>query len=79
MWHSVTWLGSHGMFKLAVCVDHITLPSGSLIAIGWSAILLLITGAFSSTKCPDAPESDMAMATCLATLPLLNMTSAFWS
>ena len=67
------------MSKLAVCIDQITFPSGSLIAIGCSAFFLLITGAFCTTKWPDAPEFDMAIVTCLVTLPLLNMTSAFWS
>ena len=44
-------------------VDRMVLPLGSVIVIGLVAGLLLTTGAPSTTKCPVAPESDIAHAT----------------
>ena len=39
------------------------LPSGSLIAIGNSAVFMLTTAEPSTRKCDDAPESDSAYST----------------
>ena len=60
---SVICAGSHGMSRLHVWVDWITLPFGNVIVIGWSAILLFMTGAPSTRKWPVAPESEMACLT----------------
>ena len=67
MWASVILSGNHGMSRLHVWVDLIVLPLGSVMVIGFAAIFLLVTGAFSTRKCPVAPESEMACSTDLAT------------
>lgn len=60
---SVISAGSHGISKLHVWVDWITLPFGSVIVIGFVAILMLTAGAPFIKKCPVAPESDIACLT----------------
>ena len=40
-------------------LDHILLPSGSVICIGAMAIRLFVTGASAMRKCPVAPELDI--------------------
>ena len=72
MWASVIWSGSHGMFKLHVCVDMIFLPFGNRIWIGLVAFLLLTTGAPSTRKWPVAPESETAYWMACTTLLVLN-------
>ena len=51
------------MSRLHVCVDLIVLPFGNVIEMGLRAILLFVTGALSTRKCPVAPESEMACST----------------
>ena len=73
---SVICAGSHGMSRLHVWVDWITLPFGNVIVIGWSAILLFMTGAPSTRKWPVAPESEMACLTDRVTRAGSNMVAA---
>jgi len=47
---SVTLVGSHGMFRLHVCVDSMKLPSGNLILSGFTTGCLLMTGAPCTKK-----------------------------
>ena len=65
--------GDHGMSRLHVCVDHIILPSGSLIAIGNSAILMLTAGDPFMRKCEDAPKFDSAYFTRCTSRLVLNI------
>ena len=51
--------GIHGMSRLHVCVDCILLLSGSVILIGVSVGVTLITGVLGRQKCPMVPESEM--------------------
>ena len=51
-------------------------PSGSLIATGYSATFLFTTGAPSSRKWALAPESEMANFTMLVSFLVLNMVDA---
>eukprot|EP00956_Cyclotella_meneghiniana_P021064 scaffold37874_cov42-Cyclotella_meneghiniana.AAC.8 len=57
---SVILSGSHGMFRLRVCVDWMIAPWGNLIWRGITATCLLRTGAPLTVKCAVAPESNMA-------------------
>lgn len=50
MYACVTSVGSHGMFRLHVCVDMIVVPSGSVIVIGHGSQCLLMTGASATRK-----------------------------
>jgi hypothetical protein len=79
MWASVISWGNHGMLRLHVCVDVITLPFGILMLIGLVARRLLVTGAFSTRKWPVAPESDMACCTDLVTFALSKIVAALGS
>ena len=60
---SVICTGSHGMSRLHVWVDWITLPFGNVIVIGCAEICLFITGAPLTKKWPVAPEYEMACLT----------------
>ena len=60
---SVICTGSHGMSRVYVWNDWITLPFGNVITIGCAAICLFMTGAPSTKKWPVAPESEMACLT----------------
>ena len=73
MWASVTSEGSHGMSRLHVCVDHITVPSGHVIAIGFLAGLMFTTGAPFIRKFPVAPESNIAYSISFVIILLLNI------
>ena len=57
---SVTLLGSHGMFRLQVCVEVSLLPSGMVMVRGATAGLMFIAGASVVKKCAVAPVSLMA-------------------
>ena len=55
--------GNHGMSRLHVWVDLIVFPFGNVMAMGLWAIILFVTGAFLTKKCPVAPKSEMACST----------------
>ena len=76
MWASVISSGNQGMSRLHVWVDLMVLPLGSVMVIGFVAIALLVTGAFSTRKCPVAPESEMACLTDRVTRAGSNMVAA---
>ena len=65
---SVNASGSHGIYRLHVCVDCMLLPLGCVILSGDSVGLLLTTGAPCNRKFHVAPESDMAYCTVPCTL-----------
>ena len=64
------------LFRFPVRVEYKIETSSNCIANGASAIVMLMSGAPSTTKCTVAPESAIANSTCLATLLVLNMASA---
>ena len=76
IWASVITPGSQGMSKLQVWVELIVLPLGSLILIGFVAILLFTTCAPSTRKWPVAPESENAHSMLLVTWTLSKMLAA---
>ena len=76
VWASVTSGGSHGISILHMCVDHITVPSGHVIAIGFSAGLMFTTRAPLIRKCPVAPESEMAYLISFIIILLLHIHRA---
>ena len=55
------------MSKLHVWVDLIVFPLGKVMVIGLFAGRMFVAGAFSTKKCPVAPESEMACLTDLVT------------
>jgi hypothetical protein len=56
MWDSIISCGSHRMSKLHVWVDQMRLQSGKLIAIGYTAILMLTASEPFMRKCKEAPS-----------------------
>ena len=71
IWVAVMIAGIHGMSRLHVCVDCIVLPSGSVILIGVSVGVTLITGALGRQKCPVVPESEMPCIGAISMVALL--------
>ena len=79
MWASVISSGNQGMSRLHVWVDLMVLPLGSVMVIGFVAIALLVTGAFSTRKWPVAPESEMACLTARTRRCGLKMVTEYGS
>jgi hypothetical protein len=52
---------SAGMSTVAVCVDRMKSPFGSLTSIGFTAIYLFTHGTSNARKFPVAPESKIAI------------------
>ena len=69
--------GSHGIANLHVCVDLIVSPSVRLIAKGFVAGEISVTGVLGSTKWPVAPASAIAMPTAVLIFDVLNRASAW--
>lgn len=57
----VACVGSPGMFRLAVCADVMSDPSGSLTSIDSFVGVLLLHGTLSPLKCPVEPVSAIAI------------------
>ena len=74
---SVISCGSHGISRLHVWVERIVVPSGNVMVMGLIAFFLLVTGAFSTRKCPVAPESETACFTARVVLCVSKIVAAF--
>ena len=73
---SIISCGSHRMSRLHVWVDQIMLPSGNLIAIGYSVILILTAGEPFIRKCEEAHESESSSLTIWMRCFVLNIFAA---
>ena len=75
---SVTWFGSHGVYKIHVCVDVMLLKFGMVMLIGLSATCKFVTGATSNRKWPLAPESEMSYSIAVLSLSVLGFFVPCW-
>ena len=69
-------VGSHGMSRVAVCVDRSWAPSGRLIVSGFVVVCLLWTGAPAVRKWFVATASAIAKSIPISMLAVLNMVVA---
>ena len=72
---SIILCGNHGIPKLHICIGHIMLPSCDLIAIGYSATLILTVGDPFMRKCEEASESDSTYSTRRTSCFVLNIVA----